>query len=139
MPDFRAKSGPGEVLASGIVIAFQGNPITIDFSYGPLGTTLGPNLSLTFSFIDIPGETHFQARIEGKSRGPNALELVLYNHSNPIGIGTSAPLHFWNLPLAQLFINFRVYAMAGADKALQFSIYRVQGVNPAFQGITPNG
>ena len=130
MPDYRAKSGPADVVASGTVICFDRNPITVEFGYGPLGPTLGPSLSLTFKFVDEPGQTSLQARVQAQVHGPTTLELTLFNYTNPIGVGTPGPLHFWNVPGAQLFINFRVFSLEAADKTLQFSIYKVKAERP---------
>lgn len=116
MSDFRAASGPTEVLATGTVIAFEGNPITIQ-----VGPVTGP-LKLVFQFTDEAGRD--EPRQEGKSPDPTTLEVTLFNFKNPLGSGTIKPIPIGTLAGRQLYMHYRIYALGASDKMLHFTIFR---------------
>ncbi len=103
MSGFKASSGPVDIVASGTIIAFQGNPIEVMFEplpaplNGELGVPRGslpplpqPCFKLTFRFVDEPaGAANPQprSRLEAKAFGQLTLEVTLFNCTNPLGMG----------------------------------------------------
>lgn len=117
----KIESGPAEIVASGSVIAFSGNPITITY-----GTTDKP-LKLVFAFKDEEGREDL--KVEGSVHDPVTLKLTLYNFKNPLGSGTTDPMPIGTLGGRRLYIHYRVYQLTGSsDKMLVYSIYRGEEV-----------
>lgn len=114
MKSITINSGPAEIVASGTVIAFSEHPIIIKLA----------NLNAIFKFRDEKEKD--DQHIEKKLLDPTTLELTLYNFDNPIGSGTSKPMLLGQLNGQPLYVHFRVYALHGSDKTLQFAFYRVR-------------
>ena len=77
MEPVKIKSGPTEVIASGTVIGFAGNPIEITF--GPSDE----RLKLLFAFQDEEGEA--ESRLETEVLDSTTLKLTLFNIKSPLG------------------------------------------------------
>lgn len=108
------KSGSAEIIASGSVIAFNGNPIEI--SYGPSIE----RLTLIFAFKD---DGQLETRIDATKPNPNALQFNLYNFRNPLGSGTSRPVPIGTLAGQKLYLHYRVYDIGNSDKTIHYTIY----------------
>jgi hypothetical protein len=76
-----ASSGPAQVVNSGILISFKGEPIAIKLS--PVG-------SLEFRFADDPSQP--APRMHGELTPSGSLTIHLSNFNNPVGTGSSEPL-----------------------------------------------
>ncbi len=110
-----ASSGPAEVVASGVLISFKGEPIEI---------RLNP-LSLEFSFSDDSREP--APRMRGELSSPGKLTVFLTNFNNPIGIGSSEPLKIGREADKTFYLNFRVYKLGDSpDRTLHYTVYSVK-------------
>ena len=131
MPNYDATSGPAEIVASGTVIAYRGNPIAIKFGRGIFTPTGGNEFSITFHFISTVGIPTPGPDLQVRVVGPTSIEFILSNYNNPLGIGTTEPIHIANFQNVPFFLSFRVYSLAGqTDKTLQFTVYRDKGSAP---------
>jgi hypothetical protein len=114
---FWAQSGPAEVVASGTVIGFRGNPIEVD---------LGPgSLKIRFRFID-EADGNQPPRVEGDNVSDKTLQLSFFNFTSPVGTGSIEPLWLGteNREEAAILLHYRIYALNSSDKTLQFTVYR---------------
>ena len=111
-----ASSGPAQVVDSGILISFKGEPIAIKLN--PVG-------SLEFRFADDPSQP--APRMHGELTPSGALTINLTNFNNPIGTGSSEPLRIGREGDQTLYLNFRVYGLGGSpDRTLHYTIYSVR-------------
>lgn len=108
------KSGTAEIIASGSVIAFNGNPIEI--SYGPSIE----RLTLVFAFQD---DGQQDTRIDATKPNPNTLHFNLYNFRNPLGSGTSKPVPIGTLAGRKLYLHYRIYDIGNSDKTIHYTIF----------------
>jgi hypothetical protein len=115
VPAVHIRSGPMDVLASGSVIAFEGQPIEITFS------AANETLKLIFEFSsDVTAkEPHYQGRLSE----PDTLTLTLFNFDSPLGTGTTKPQPLGNLGSRPVHLHYRVYAMDSSDKLLHYTLY----------------
>jgi len=122
MPDFQARSGPASVLASGTIIAYEKNPIEISFG--------APAFTLIFNFIDeVPKEPSvaLASRVTAKVHEPLKVEFTFFNFVSPLGTGNGPALPFGVLPDGLLvYLNYRVYSLAGGDKTIHFTVYALE-------------
>ena len=93
------RTGPYEVYADGTLINFEQERITFDF---------GSSLKISMSFKD--DNTQDDPVIKFVPINNNELELELVNFNNPLGTGTSKPIHVGTLQSRELYLNFKVYA-----------------------------
>jgi len=106
-----ASSGPAQVVDSGILISFKGEPIAIKLN--PVG-------SLEFRFGDDPSQP--APRMHGELTPSGALTIHLTNFNNPVGL------------------NFRVYRLGGSpDRTLHYAIYSVREPAEPEEGTAPRG
>src|SRR5262249_59634932 len=120
MMPFDASSGPADILLSGTVIAFDGNPIALHLPMAPVKEEK-PRSTLIFRF-----ETDKSAeglRTSAKAVDDRTFEITLTNFDNPLGSGTSKPLHVGEFDGRPMFLQYRVYDLAGGDKTLHFTLY----------------
>ena len=121
VPQALVQSGPAEVIASGTVIAFQGNPISIQFGF-PMP------LTVEFEFetdTENPGKPRFHT----SAWGEHVLQLRLTNFDNSLGSGTVKPIPFGQRHERQLWIHFRVYKLGSSeDRTLHYTIFQETGV-----------
>ena len=117
-PKVAVTSGKAEIVASGLVMAFQGNPISIEFG--------DPDpLSVVFEFRTIP-ESAESPKIQTYRPSPQRLVLTLINFSNPLGSGTTQPIKIGIMARDEIFLHFRAYSFSGSkDQTLQYCIFRV--------------
>ena len=117
MDNIKMKSGSADILATGTVIAFSGNPIEIEFGVGD------DRLKIIFVFKDEEGKDSKDLRTEGKSLDDSTLQITFFNFSNPLGSGSSKPIDFGALNNRRLYINYRIYELREGDKTLHYTIY----------------
>ena len=111
-----ASSGPAQVVDSGVLISFKGEPIAIKLN--PVG-------SLEFRFADDPSQP--APRMHGELTPSGALTIHLTNFNNPVGTGSSEPLRIGREGDQTLYLNFRVYRLGGSpDRTLHYTIYSVR-------------
>lgn len=112
-------SGPTEVVASGSVTSFRGEPIAV--------TVEGDEESVTlvFAFVDDPGEE--APRVDSEVVDDQTLRLELVNFANPLGSGSPAPVEVGTLDGDPLLLHFRVRGPEGSDPTLTYSVYRRTG------------
>jgi hypothetical protein len=114
-------SGPSEIVASGIVIAFSGHPIEI--SIGPL----------KFLFEFVTNKAVPQQNLQATVPQPNSLKLELTNFDNPLGTGSVKPLPVGSFSIngknRVLYLHLRVYGIGEeADKTLHYTFYVAEEV-----------
>jgi hypothetical protein len=107
-------SGSSEVVASGSVISFKGDPVTVTF--GPPDD----RLQLSFEFKDNPGAKDL--RVEQLVEGSH-MRLLLTNFNDPLGSGSSHPIQLGAIRERALFLNFRVYSLREADRTVVYTLY----------------
>lgn len=116
MEPLEIKSGPVEIVGSGTVIAFSGNPIEI---------TIGPpdgSIKIIFAFFDEEGKT--DVRVEAKLLDNETLKITLFNHRTTLGVGSSEPIPIGTTAGLRLYMNYRVFGFPGGDKTIHYTLYR---------------
>lgn len=114
--DYKIYTGGRAAIATGSVIAYEGAPIEIRFTFDE-----SKFLRLIFNFHDDGSGP--EGRVEVKILAETHVELNLYNFTNPLGDGTKRPIEIGQLNGRPLSLHFRVYHLPDADKTLQFSIF----------------
>jgi hypothetical protein len=120
----KIESGPAEVIDSGTVISFSGNPVKL--SYKDL------NLSIVFEFKTK--ENAENTSIDGSftdnaETGMGVLKLTLYNFDDRFGAGTVKPLRIGQYENRKLYLQIRVYTLIDSpDKTLNYTIYKGEEV-----------
>jgi len=113
-------SGPAEVIDSGTVISFAGNPIALH--YKDLG------ISVVFEFKT--GDENRDTSVESSVPEPGTLKLTLYNFDDRFGAGTIKPMRIGKYEGRRLYIQLRVYTLQGSpDKTLQYTVYKGEEVS----------
>lgn len=107
----KVTSGPSEVVASGIVIAFGKNPITLEIG----------NLKFIFVFNDEDGKTEIDVKFDVTT--DHELRITLSNFKNPLGTGNTEPIPIGKLQGRHLLLSYRVYDLQGSDKTLHYTFY----------------
>ena len=116
------KTDEKEVISSGVVISFDSKPILIEV-FEETQSIL--KLQFVFETDLTTKEVLTETRVEG-----DIMSIVLTNYHNPIGTGTTTPVHFAQYKGKQLYIHFKVDALSEkADKCLYYSIYLTGGNN----------
>ena len=114
------KSGPADVIDSGTVISFSGNPISLH--YADLG------IKIVFEFK--VGEEDRSAYVDSGVPEPGTLLMTLYNFDDRFGAGTIKPMRIGKYEGRRLYIQLRVYTLQGSpDKTLQYTVYRGEEVS----------
>ena len=104
-------SGLSEVLASGLVICFEKNPVVLEVA----------NLKFVFVFLDEEGKEEPGVKFETPSG--NELKIILSNFKNPLGAGNSKPYAIGNINGRHLYLSYRIYDLVGGDKTLHYTFY----------------
>lgn len=112
---FRARSGPAEIITTGIVISFNRQPIRIEF-----GSKTAP-FSVTFNFVDQTETAEQKASL--KVVGERDLEYTLINFTNPLGTGSTDPVKIGKYNGRPMFLHYRVYSIGESDKTVQFTFF----------------
>lgn len=106
-----------EVINSGLVTSFNGEPISITLLEMPKPITL------IFSFNQDESTEDHSVRVETS----NDYEIILRltNFNNPLGTGTIHPIGFaTNSEGKNLYINFYVYLVGRSSSTLHYTIYK---------------
>src|ERR1019366_6519791 len=90
-------SGPNEVLASGIVISFERNPIVLEIE----------NLKFNFEFVDEEGKEEPIVKFDAPSE--YELKITFSNFKNPLGTGNIKPLAIGKIHKRQLLRSFGLF------------------------------
>jgi hypothetical protein len=121
----KIESGPAEVIDTGTVISFAGNPITL--SYKEL------DIAIVFDFqrSERTENAYVDGNFTDSSPGkPGVLKLTLYNFDDRFGAGTIKPLRIGQYEGRKLYIQLRVYTLIGSpDKTLNYTIYKGEEVS----------
>jgi len=122
MDALKIYAGPAiVVIASGTVIAYQGNPIEMVYGISD------KQLRLVFRFIDEVGV--MQSRVEStiSKETPETqiqmLEFKLFNFKSQIGGGSREPIEIGKLNGQRVFLHFRVQHLIDSDKTLHYSLF----------------
>jgi hypothetical protein len=118
------KSGPAEVIASGSVFSFNGNPVELAIG----------GISLIFEFEQ--DKTRQEHAIDPKTPDEKTVKLTLINFDSSLGLGSTAPLRFGILKGRQLYFHFRVYGLGSrvdgspaVDHLLYYCFFAGEEVN----------
>jgi hypothetical protein len=136
-------SGPVDVVASGVVIAFKNNPIEVAVHAlqmplnlspqipqialnWPPTTPVIPSFKFIFRFVDDPSvsPTTPNPTIDAKAVESFVLDITLRNFTSPLGGGNTEPLKVGHAFGRSLYISYRVYQLQAGDKSLAFTIYQ---------------
>ena len=114
------KSGPAEVIDSGIVISFAGSPISLHY----------PDLGIKIVFEFKVGEEGRGTSVDSSVPEPGTLQLNLYNFDDRFGAGTIKPMRIGKYEGRRLYVKLRVYTLQGSpDKTLQYTVYKGEEVS----------
>ncbi len=106
-----------EVVNSGLVTSFNGEPISLTLNSSPTP------FKLTFKFL-TDKSTEGQ-KMDAETPNTHEVILKLTNFKNPLGTGTARPVEFaTNGDGKKLFINFYVYVVGDSSQTLQYTIYK---------------
>lgn len=113
MTDAEVTTGPTEVVASGTVTPFDGEPVEI--------TLQGDSEALTIvcAFEADDGEQ----RVETEVLDESTLRFAFINFANPLGSGSTRPVEVGTLDGRPLLFHFRVHAIEGSDPVLGYTFY----------------
>jgi hypothetical protein len=113
-------SGPAEVIDSGTVISFSGNPISLHY----------PDLGIKIVFEFKVGEEGRGTYVDNSIPEPGTLQLTLYNFDDRFGAGTIKPMRIGKYEGRRLYVQLRVYTLQGSpDKTLQYTVYKGEEVS----------
>jgi hypothetical protein len=111
MQPIKIKSGTKEVIASGTVISFEGNPIGFEIE----------NIKFIFEFVDEEGKAGTDVNFTSPEE--RTLKITLKNFKNPLGTGNQKPMAVGTFHGLRLFLSYRVYQLEGSDKTLDYTFY----------------
>jgi len=115
----KVESGPAEVIDSGTVISFAGNPVTLRYK----------DLSINIVFEFKTDAENQGTYVESSVPETGTLKLTLFNFDDRFGAGTIKPMRIGKYEGRGLYIQLRVYTLAGSpDKTLQYTIYKGEEV-----------
>ena len=113
------KSGSVDVIDSGVVISFAGNPISLQY----------PDLSIKIVFEFKAGEEGRGTYVDSAVPEAGTLLMSLYNFDDRFGAGTIKPMRIGKFEGRRLYVQLRVYTLQGSpDKTLQYSLYKGEEV-----------
>lgn len=112
-------SGNKMIIASGTVITFDNEPITIK-----LFENSQQKISLQFIFQT---NTDIKEPAMSTTVTRNTLIFTLTNFDNPIGTGSTKPINFAKYKNETLYLHFRVNALSESDKTLYYTVYAEGG------------
>ena len=116
----KVESGPAEVIDSGTVISFSGNPISLNY----------PDLGIKIVFEFKVGEESRGTYVDSSVPEPGTLRLTLYNFDDRFGAGTIKPMRIGKYEGRRLYVQLRVYTLQGSpDKTLQYTVYKGEEVS----------
>ena len=114
------RSGPAEVIDSGTVISFSGNPISLNY----------PELGIKIVFEFKVGDESRGTYVDSGVPEPGTLLMSLYNFDDRFGAGTIKPMRIGKFEDRRLYVQLRVYTLQGSpDKTLQYTVYTGEEVS----------
>lgn len=115
--DVKINTANYEVINSGLVTSFNGEPISITLYSSPVP------FKLTFKFFK--DESHDEQKMDAETPNNHEVILKLTNFGNPLGTGTVRPVGFATAGDGKkLFINFYVYVVGESSPTLHYTIYK---------------
>lgn len=114
MEQIDIKSGVADIISSGTIIAFKGNPIEIIF-----GKTKQLKIILKFeNEIDKS-----EPRVVRKVIAPKTLEFTFFNFKDPLGLGNLEPYLIGRMNGRKLYFSYRIYPLKEKDSTIHYTIY----------------
>jgi len=112
-------SGGRQVISSGSVLSFSGEPVEIRLTQNKREF-----LSISFVFHS-PRESASQKHpaMEGKAVGQRAIQFILTGFDNPAGCGTTKPMEIALNGSRRVYLHFRVYALPDADRLIVYNLF----------------
>jgi len=115
----KIESGPAEIIDSGTLISFAGNPISLYYK----------NLNIKVIFDFKRDEYNSETYVDSSVIEPATLKLTLYNFDDSFGAGTNKPMKIGKHENRRLYLQLRVYSLKGStDKTLQYTLYKGEEV-----------
>lgn len=117
----RIKSGPVEVVGSGMVIPFSNNSLEI-----LIGVPNPYRLIVIFEEEDKVPNT----RIGLNTVDSSTVQLTCFNFKKqPTTVGNSEPMHIGVLETRPFYLNFRVQPVTGSDPIFFYTLYAGEAAN----------
>lgn len=108
-----------EIISSGSIISFNGEPITIKVNEDSV-----PMFTLKFVFQE---RSDVKDPKLSTTVSNDTMIFTLTNFNNPIGSGTHTPIDFATYKNRNLYLHFRVNALSNSDKTFYYTIYAEEG------------
>jgi hypothetical protein len=111
----KIKSGETEIVASGIVFSFYGNPVTVVFG------DVESHFAIQFIFSTDGESRESSATVRHKRN--NAVDIELINYNQSLTSGTQEPLQIGTYDGRPLFVHFRGTGFGRGDVELRFAAF----------------
>lgn len=108
-------SGGREVIASGTIVPFRGESVTIE-------VTEKAKISIHLRFGDTKEDE--KPTVDAKAIDDTTLDLVLINYAQVLGAGFLEPIEFGMIDGTRVFLALRAYALKGGAPTVHFTLYR---------------
>jgi hypothetical protein len=115
MKRLRIKSGDTEVVASGTLFSFFGNPVTVEFG--------DSDTHFSIQFIFSTDATTRESSATVRQKRTNAVDIELTNYNQSLTSGTQEPLQIGTYGECPLFVHFRGTGFGRGDVELRFSAF----------------
>ncbi len=115
MDGFTVRSGPSEVIATGTVISFSGNPVQFEF---PL-----PDDRLRVILVIKQLEQQPENAFSGEVIDPKTLQITISTVGGALGGGTMSPVPIGSLNGRPLSVHFRLYTIKDSDTTIHYTFY----------------
>ena len=102
----KIESGPAEIIDSGTLISFAGNPISLYYK----------NLNIKVIFDFKRDEYNSETYVDSSVIEPATLKLTLYNFDDSFGAGTNKPMKIGKHENRRIFQARRQYHTFGGKK-----------------------
>lgn len=113
LPSISIRSGVADVLASGSVTAFSGDPLEF---------TLGPTFKLIIVFQEEEGAT--ASRMATAQVDKQTILITCFNFKKEVFVtGNTAPLSVGQIGGRVLYLQFRTLALVGGDITFLYTFY----------------
>lgn len=111
----KIRSGQAELIASGTVTVFKGNPVEVEIAADD------ESLKLIFFFSE---ENQENIPVKANIRDAQTVELTLFRAKNSLNpVGTLRPFSLGTWRDKQLYLHYRVYDIQDGDSTICFNIY----------------
>jgi hypothetical protein len=116
--DVKVESQSVEVIASGTVIAYAGEPIKI--SFGPSAD----RMNIIIVFKDEAAKVS-ESGVKANIIDSNTLQLTFLNVNAQMGYGSTKPFSIGTIENKRVYMQYRIYDIGiGCDKMFHYSFYR---------------